>query len=285
MSKTLGRGLNSLIPSKKVKEDLSIDIVGSQGPGSEIEISKIQANPQQPRQDFEKDSIQELANSIKEHGIIQPLVVQSVENGYQLIAGERRLLAAKIVGLKKIPVVIRSVNEQGKLELALVENIQRQNLNPIERAYGYQRLIDEFSLTQDEVGKKVSQSRATVANSIRLLSLPAEMQKTLQAGKITEGHAKVLLGIKSEEERQRIFKEIIRGTLSVRKTEHQAQKVIVKKHSRRKGQDPNLLEKEDLMQQALGTRVEIKKKGGQGTVQIHFYSTEELQAIINKITK
>lgn len=283
---TLGRGLGSLIPSKSTKQSLnSEDITGPKELIHEVEINKIQPNPLQPRKNFDRNLLEDLINSIKVHGIIQPLVVFEDGNGYQLITGERRLRAAKVLGLKKVSVVVRSVTEQEKLELALVENIQRQNLNPIERAYGYQRLIDEFNLTQEEVAKKVGQSRVAVTNTIRLLVLPTEMQKALQEEKITEGHAKALLGVATSEERRRLFKEILKNKLSVRLTESQARKVSVKKYTRRKIIDPNLQDKVDSLQESLGTKVEIKKQGGQGTIAIHFYSAEELQELINKITR
>lgn len=287
MSKsTLGRGLNSLIPSKKIRTDLEEEVI-SAGSGEQIQeiaIDKIEPNPHQPRQNFDRASLEDLINSMKVHGIIQPLVALRTEKGYQLITGERRLRAAKILDLKKVPVVIRSASEQEKLELALVENVQRQNLNPIERAHGYRQLIDEFGLKQEEAGRKVGQSRAAVANTLRLLTLPKVIQKALQEGKITEGHAKVLLSVESEDEREKIFRQILKDSLSVRVTEIQARKVTVRKHKRRVSQDPNILEKEELLQESLGTRVEINKKGHQGTINIHFYSGEELQEIIKKIT-
>jgi len=283
---TLGRGLGSLIPSKRTKQSLnSKDITGPKELVHEVEINKIQPNPLQPRQNFDRNLLEDLMNSIKVHGIIQPLVVFEDGGGYQLITGERRLRAAKVLGLEKVPVVVRNASEQEKLELALVENVQRQNLNPIERAYGYQRLIDEFNLTQEEVAKKVGQSRVAVTNTIRLLALPAEMQKALQEEKITEGHAKALLGIVTSDERRRLFKEILKNKLSVRLTESQVRKAAVKKHTRQKTIDPNLQDKVDVLQQSLGTKVEIKKQGGQGTIGIHFYSAEELHEIINKIIK
>jgi len=283
---TLGRGLSSLISPKSIKENLEEKGIG--GPGDQIEkaeVDKIQPNPHQPRQNFDRDSLEDLINSVKIHGIIQPLVALKVGDRYQLITGERRLRAAKILGLKKVPVMVRSASEQEKLELALVENVQRLNLNPIERAYGFQRLIDEFNLKQEEVARKVGQSRAAVANTLRLLTLPIEMQQALQAGKLTEGHAKALLGVKSESDRHKLFKEILRNKLNVRLAESQARKVTVRKHARRISKDPNLQEKEELLQESLGTRVEINKKGQQGTINIHFYSGEELQEIIRKITK
>lgn len=280
---SLGRGLAALIPSK-INKDL-VETKEILGPSERIvmlDVNAIQANPHQPRKNFDRASMEELINSIKVHGIIQPLVVTKTPSGYQLIVGERRLRAAKFLSMKKVPVITRSVSEQEKLELSLVENVQRQNLNPIERAWGYKRLIDEFNFTQEEVGKKVGQSRAAVTNSLRLLTLPEEMQKALIEERITEGHAKVLLGVKSEQERERLYKEIIRHSLTVRDTE-KAKKVVVKKHLRRISQDPNLELQEQRLREALGTRVNINKHGQRGNIMIEFYSDDELKEIIKKI--
>jgi ParB family transcriptional regulator, chromosome partitioning protein len=286
MSKsTLGRGLSSLIPSRSDDQDKSVSGSTPQDRIHEIGVERIQPNSHQPRQNFDRESLDGLIDSIKVHGIIQPLIVLETRGEYQLIAGERRLRAAKLLGLKKVPVIVRSATNLEKLELAIVENIQRQNLNPMERARAYQRLIDEFNLTQEEVAQKVGQSRAAVTNTLRLLHLPPEMQAAIYDGKITEGHAKVLLGVASDEERVRIFKEILKNNLSVRLTEAQAKKVSVKKHLRLLRKDANLREKEEQLQEALGTKVEIKKSGQQGAILVHFYSGEELLEIIRKIIK
>jgi ParB family chromosome partitioning protein len=286
MSKsTLGRGLGSLIPSRADSQEDGFIGTTSKDQIHEIEVSKIHPNPHQPRRNFDGESLADLVSSIKVHGIIQPLIVLEARGECQLIAGERRLRAAKMIGLKKVPVIIRSVTNQQKLELAIVENVQRQNLNPLERARAYRQLIDEFNLTQEEVAKKIGQSRVTVTNTLRLLQLPPEIQKGLSENKINEGHAKVLLGVSSAEEQMRIFKEIVRNNLSVRVAEVQARKVSVRKHSRILRQDANLRASAEQLQDALGTKVEIKKSGQQGAILVHFYSGEELQEIIRKIVK
>ncbi len=282
---TLGRGLGSLIPSRSAEAGLAQPNIGTGERIQQLETNKIQPNSHQPRRHFDNEAQDELIKSIKIHGIIQPLIVVEARGQYQLVAGERRLRAAKTLGLKTVPAVVRSVTNQQKLELALVENVQRQNLNPLEKAHAYKQLIEEFGLTQEEVSKKVGQSRATVTNILRLLQLPDEIQKALGEGKISEGHAKVLLGISSKEERLRIFKEILKNNLSVRSTEGQVQRVMVKKHSRVLRKDANLRDQEEKLQDALGTKVEIKKSGQQGTILVHFYSGEELQEIIRKIIK
>ncbi len=278
----LGRGLASLIPTKSAFAS-GIQDMGSGERRSEVSVERIKTNPHQPRQQFDRESLEGLINSIKVHGIVQPLVVVKVHGGYELIAGERRLRAAKMLELKSVPVVVRTASEQEKLELALVENVQRQNLNPIEKASGYQLLVDEFNLTQEEVARKVGQSRAAVANTLRLLSLSATIQNAISEGELTEGHAKVLLSVTSDRDREKLFKEILNSKLSVRTIEGKVKKSTTKKHARSTIKDPNLVEKEERLQATLGTRVEIVKKGNSGHVMIHFYSGEELQEIINKI--
>jgi len=283
---TLGRGLNSLIPSKSIRQDIEEKISGQHEKILELDTDLIMPNPHQPRQKFDRDMLEDLTNSIKEHGIIQPLVVYKDGSDFKLIAGERRHRAAKMLGLEKVPVVIRTATEQEKLELAIVENIQRQNLNPIEKAYGYKKLADDFNLTQDEVAKKVGQSRVAVTNTLRLLSLAPDIQEALKDSKITEGHAKVLLSVATPEEQKKLFKDIVSNNLSVRKVESKVQKVRVKKHTRiLTSNDPNLINKQDALQESLGTKVEIKESNGQGTITIHYYSQEELVAIINKIAE
>lgn len=285
VKRSLGRGLGSLIPPKSVSSSVTqeADSIDSGERILEVSVDQIKTNPHQPRQQFDRESLEGLINSIKVHGIVQPLVVVKIQGGHELIAGERRLRAAKMLGLKRVPVVVRTASEQEKLELALVENVQRQDLNPIEKASGYQLLVDEFNLTQEEVGNKVGQSRAAVANTLRLLSLPATIQNAISEGELTEGHAKVLLSVSSDRDREKLFKEILNTKLSVRATEGKVKKSTVRKHTRRTSKDPNLLEKEEQLQATLGTRVEIVKKGNSGHVMIHFYSGEELQEIINKI--
>ena len=275
----------ALIPSK-IDKDL-VETKEILGPSEKIvmlDVNVIQGNPHQPRKDFNSLYLDDLINSIKVHGIIQPLVVAQTPAGYQLVVGERRLRAAKALSMKKVPVVVRSVSEQEKLELALVENVQRQDLNPIERSWGYKRLIDEFNFTQEEMGKKVGQSRAAVTNSLRLLTLPEEMQKALTEGRITEGHAKVLLGVKSEQERDRLFREIMRHNLTVRDAE-KARNVVVKKHLRRISKDPKLEAQEQKLREVLGTKVIINKRGQRGQIMIEFYSEDELNEIIKNIIK
>lgn len=292
MDKRLGRGLESLIPKtittrkikvksiKEEKENIGSNII-------EVDVQEIIPNSYQPRKFFDKETLEELANSIKEYGILQPLILTETEEGqYQILAGERRLKASKLIGLKKVPAIIRSVSEQQKLELAIVENIQRTNLNPIEEASSFQKLITEFNLTQDKVADRVGKNRSWISNHLRLFKLPKTIQDALAEERITMGHAKAILALKEEKLQKELFNKIINEKFSVRETEGQIKKVKVKEHSRKiKVKDAELLSLEEKLKDALSTKVEIKKQGQGGTIAIKFYSNEELYNLVEKITK
>ncbi len=279
----LGKGLSSLIPQKNDKNSFikNPDIIGNEEMISQIPINKIKANPHQPRSNFDHEGLEDLTNSIKQHGILQPLILTGTDNGYEIIAGERRFRAAQILGMKTVPSIIREVKEQQKLELALVENIQRKDLNPIEEAVAFQRLIDEFNLTQEEAAKRVGKTRSVVANALRLLTLPTEIQRALITEKINYSTARLIVGLPAEK-RLEFFNKILKNDLTVRAVENQVKKVVVKSHLR-KTKDPNLAALEEKLQAVLGTKVNIKKIGESGQVVIEFYSSEELNNIITKI--
>lgn len=286
----LGRGLGSLIPSKKIAKDAvskeNYELLGIDNSGDKLinlPTDLIDINPQQPRKIFEHDKLEELINSIKEHGIIQPLIVTKQGSRYELIAGERRLRAAKILELKTVPCLVRQADELQKLELALIENLQRRNLNPVEEAIAYQKLIDEFNLTQEEVAKRVGKSRSAVANTMRVLALPEAVQKALVDEKITEGHARVIAGFETEEEQLKFLDQILNYNFTVREAERESRKQIIKKRVVRKSIDPRIEDYQDQLRQKLGTKVEIKKQGKQGQIIIHYYSEEELSEIIRKV--
>ncbi len=278
----LGRGLGSLIPNLTLDKHQ-----GQAGDDSEkvikVPFREIERNPFQPRKNFDYTEMEDLIESIKKHGILQPLIVTQTAAGYQLIAGERRLRAAEVLELEKVPVIVRSAKDIEKLELSLVENLQRENLNPIEEAKAYQRLIDEFNLTQEEVASLVGKKRATIANTLRLLDLPQEIQQALIGRQLTAGHAKVILSQETEKERLRLFKKILNSTLTVRETESEVKKVPVKSQERRLGKDLETQDKEDCLRKALGTKVTINKKNGQGQINIEFYSEEELEALVQRL--
>ena len=248
----------------------------------QLDIDKINVNPFQPRKNFDENELNELIDSIKEYGIIQPLIVSQNGDSFELIAGERRLRAAKKMSLNKVPAIVRDANEQEKLEVALIENIQREQLNLIDTATAYHRLMGEFNLTQEEVARKVSKSRPSVANTLRLLNLPQEIQAALIEGKITDGHAKYLLGIESEEKQMNLFRKILHNNLSVKDTNNEARRMGGTKAARIKINYADK-DKEFALRQFFGTKVEIKRKGKGGQIVIEFFSEEELNGIISKV--
>lgn len=290
----LGRGLASLIPQKNgAARNISqvpakIQSEALQDDFLEVPIEKVASNPQQPRHNFDEKELQDLANSIKEHGVIQPLVVAKIApDQYELIAGERRLKASKLVGLKMVPVIVREESgEREKLELALVENIQRHDLDVLEEARAYKKLIEEFDLTQEDVADKVGKSRSAVANKVRLLGLPIEIQRALSEGKISEGHARSILAIENPEKQRALFEMILKNNLTVRQTEEKVKEVTVSTHTRRMGSGgvSPFAEEEEKISASLGTKVSIKKSGNGGKILIDFYSKEELENILSKIS-
>ncbi len=272
----LGRGLGALIPG------------GSAG-GGEVEVDRIVPNPRQPRQQVDSAELRELADSIREHGLLQPLVVSRLAGDgperFELIAGERRLAAARLAGLSRVPVVVREATAEQSLELALVENLQRSDLRPLEAAAAYQRLMDEFGLTQEQVAAKVGKSRPTVANAIRLLGLPDEVKAALGRGEISEGHARALLGLRDEGDQRQALGEVVGGRLSVRSTE---ELVRSRAEARQRRQDAHgardeIRAVEDAFRAALGTRVTLVRRGEGGQLIIHFYSEEQLQALYDAL--
>jgi len=293
----LGRGLSSLIPSKDevektIKQSQPSKTVSSAadtpqqmtGKIVELEIEKIKSNRHNPRKFFDEEKLKELSESIKTHGIIQPLVVVSDSGGmYELIAGERRLRASKLASLKKVPVIVREADELERLELALVENIQRADLNPIEEAHAYQKLNDEFGLTQEEIGKRVNKTRPLISNAIRLLGLPDEIQKAVAEKKITTGHARLILEIKDEAKRMQMFKKVMDQKLNISDTSREVKQVEVNRHTRKIIKDPNIEEYEKQLRDKLGTKVTIGRRGTKtGLITIEFYGEDELKDIISK---
>jgi ParB family transcriptional regulator, chromosome partitioning protein len=265
-----------------------------------IEIDKIEPNPYQPRRDFEEAALQSLADSIKSYGILQPLLVYKVETDtprgisvmYQLIAGERRWRAAKILGLREVPVIIRrdDATNRLKLELALIENVQREDLNAIDRATAFRQLIDEFNLSQKEVGERIGKSREFVTNTLRLLNLPEQIQETVRVGAISEGHAKAILSVGQDAELQKkLLDEITATHLNVRETEFAARALVGHRRVPQR-RDVALLEQEEKVWQRqledfLGTRVALHKQGDKGKIVVEFYSPEELRSILDKIMR
>jgi ParB family chromosome partitioning protein len=280
----LGRGLDAIIPSPPPAPP-SAASSGVQ----EVDIDLIAPNPYQPRTVFNPAHVTELAESIREHGIIQPLVVSrpSEPDGapYQLIAGERRLLASREAGLKRVPVIVKEATPQALLELALVENLQRQDLGPLEEAVAFKRLADDFDMTQEAVATRVGRSRSAVANSIRLLSLSDEMQASLATGEITAGHARALLAIEDPNVRRLVWLRIVEHDLTVREAEALAKAGMRTALKRTVRRSADLAAVEETLRGALGTKVELQKGRKGGRVVIHFYSDEELDSLIDRLSQ
>lgn len=287
---SLGTGLSSLIPSKINKNEsgsVAVKNLHRQDEVIKIPIENIVPNPNQPRYYFDENNLKDLAESIREHGVIQPVIVTKIsDNKFELIAGERRLQASKLSGLKEIPAIIRIATNQQKLELALVENLQRHDLNAIEEAKAYRKLQNEFDLSQDDVAKKTGKNRSTIANTMRLLELPIEIQRGIIERKITAGHARAILGLDNPEKQRALYALILKNDLTVREAENKVREVTVHAHKRKitENKDPRIQDIEDKAQQKLGTRVKINKSGPTGRIFIDFFSDEEFDKIVGFIS-
>jgi ParB family transcriptional regulator, chromosome partitioning protein len=285
--KALGKGINALIP------DFEMGVPGSTVEGMiqsrELLIDEISPNRFQPRKYFDDDKLEELVKSISENGILQPIVVQKSVNGYELVVGERRWRASKKAGLKKIPAVIREVSDAQALELAIIENIHRQDLNPIEEAEAYARLADNFALTQEMIAKKVGKSRTAVANILRLLKLPRSIKEDMVSGKLSMGHARALLGLEEARQAQALCKEIFKADLTVRQTESRINKLKqrppIKPASPADKKNIFVKDLEKELERKLGTKVEISPKKKGGKLVVTYYSDDDLERIQNLIGK
>ncbi|MCM1537220.1 MAG: ParB/RepB/Spo0J family partition protein [bacterium] len=299
-TKRLGKGLDALIPSglgvdakpktaendKAKKEDHS-----ESSSETLVKITMVEPNRDQPRKNFDEDALQELADSIKQFGLLQPILVQQRDGYYEIVAGERRWRAAKIAGLKEVPVIIRNLTEQEIVEISLIENIQRENLNPIEEAQAYKKLLTEFNLKQDEVAERVSKSRAAVTNSMRLLKLSDEVQQMVISDMISTGHARALLAIEDADEQYALAQRIFDEKLSVRDIE-KIVKAIGKPAKEKKEKEKNesleavYQDIQEKLKQRLGTKVAVSGKGdGTGKIEIEFYSHDDLERILDTLNK
>lgn len=275
MKKALGRGLESLIPEKEENQV------------NEIRIERIIPNKYQMRTNFDSEKINELAGSIKEKGVVQPVVVKKKGRDYMLIAGERRLRAAKKAGMESIPCIEKDIKEEDALTLSLIENIQREDLTPVEEAKAYKQLIDEFDMTQKEIAEQVGKSRSSVANTLRILSLPQELREYVEKGMLSSGHARALLSIEDRNKRQKLAEKIVKEKLTVREAERLAKIAAGKKKKKLKKKhiDPELKKMEERFERIFGTKVNIKmkstrtKKETKGTVRIEFYSVDDFERI------
>lgn len=270
----LGRGLQALIPEIDEESPKGVE---------NIKISDIEPNQFQPRKHFDDESLKELSDSIKEHGIIQPIIVRKNDFGYQIVAGERRWRAAKLAGLKEVPAIVKDFDDQKVMEIALIENLQREDLNPIDEAKAYKSLMEQFNLTQEEISKRVGKSRSSIANSIRLLNLDDEVQNMLMEGKITTGHAKVILALQDAEKQNMIAKKIVDKNLNVRETENLIKEVTSSKKKKRKESDAYIKEIEDNFCRFFGTKVKIIHGKNRGKILIEYYGEEDLSRLTELI--
>ena len=290
MARGLGKGLDALIPStvaepKKVKEKE----VKIEKPDSIVDINKVEPNREQPRKNFDEDALLELSESIKQFGLLQPILVQDRKTYYEIIAGERRWRASKLAGLKEVPVIIRNYTEQEIVEISLIENIQREDLNPIEEAQAYKRLLTEFNLKQDEIAERVSKSRTAVTNSMRLLKLCDEVQQMIINDMISTGHARAIISIENAEEQYALAQKIFDEKMSVRDVEKYIKnlnKPVKEKKKINKSLEVIYQEKEEILKQALSTKVSVNGKGdGTGKIEIEFFSHDDFDRLMEILTR
>ncbi len=290
----LGKGLDALFSSDEVMEPQEEYMPVSEEPSSEeskekvqiVDIYTVEPDREQPRKNFDPEKLQELSDSIRQYGVLQPLLVQKEKDYYKIIAGERRWRAARLAGLTEIPVIVKEFTPQDSMAVSLIENLQRQNLNPMEESMAYQKLLTEFSMTQEQIAEKLGKSRSAIANSLRLQNLPEAVQKSISEGMISMGHAKVLLGLDDKAEQTRLAVRIIGEKLSVRELEQilaEKKPTKAKKKSEKKETAKDLATRmaEERMKELLGTQVSIKKGAKKGKIEIEYHSEEELDRILN----
>jgi ParB family chromosome partitioning protein len=278
MKKGLGKGLGALLDSENI-------LLGSSAV-SELKINDIEPNREQPRKQFDQEKLKGLAESIKQHGVVQPIIVKKTETGYSIIAGERRWRSAKIAGLKTIPAIIKDISTREIMEIALIENIQREDLNPVEEAEAYQKLMDEHGLTQESLSKIVGKSRAAIANSVRLLSLTDKVKEMLVGELLTPGHARTLITIENEEKQNSLANTIVEKNLNVRETEKLINDQTNQKKRKKSSpdRDANILDIEEKLKSILGTKVDLQHYSNRGKIIIEYFSNDEFDRIIDLIT-
>ncbi len=276
--RALGKGLSALIPDAN-----QLDV--TETPFFQCPVEAIVPNPYQPRQNFRPDELREMANSIREKGVVTPLLVSRSETGYQLIAGERRWRAAQMAGLDRVPVVLRDATPTESLELALIENIHRMDLNPIEEALAYRKLLEDQEATQESLAQRLGKERSTITNLLRLLKLPVQIQQDLIDGRLSMGHARVLAGVRNTGDQQALRKKILKEEISVRQLERLVQRRYGKKGPQKeKNEHAYYFQSiEDDLKRSLGTKVAVKKRGREGRIEIYFYSDGELERLIERL--
>jgi len=275
--KALGRGLEALFTDININENNNKELIT-------LDINEISPNPNQPRKLFDSEMIDELAESIKAHGIIQPIIVKAVNSGYEIIAGERRWRAARKAGLKEVPCIIKDIDEQSHMLFAIIENLQREDLNPIEEAKAFDSMLKEYNMTQEDIAKSVGKSRPYIANTLRLLKLSEEIQLLILENKITSGHARALINIEDKQKQKALVLEIIEKGLNVRQTEKAVEenktKGSKKNKSEKRRTDPQIINIQEDLKRIFGTKVTINHRNRKGTVEIEYYSQEELERLI-----
>lgn len=281
MSKRLGRGLDALIPSLSVQDDDKV---------IEVTLTKLRPNPYQPRKNFDEDSIKELAESIKQHGVIQPIIVRAVLKGYEIIAGERRFRASQYCGNTTVPAVVRNFTDQQVMEIALIENLQREDLNALEIAVAYQSLMEKFNLTQEELSLKVGKSRSHIANFVRLLSLPEEIKEHVSRGTISMGHARALAGIKQTAVQKEMADATVSSEWSVRELEDAIQSLETRgqkeqKAPKQKKRDPYIDHLEETLREQFKTTVKIKQQKDKGKIELQYYNKQDLERLLELLQK
>lgn len=291
-NRALGKGLSALIPGNAETEEVEDTQQSSSADVLTVETKLISNNTLQPRIDYNEEKLLELKNSIREQGVLQPILVRVKGDGYEVVAGERRLKAARSLKMETVPVIIKNVTDKEALEIALVENIQREELNPIEEAKAFRKLIDEFQYTQEEVAQAVGKDRSTITNLLRVLNLPENIQQGVFDGKISMGHARTLLGVDSQNEKNRLFDLIVQDTLSVRELENlvkaQAPRdtgLGSRRVKKEKTKNHEIIALEEDLQKALGTKVRVDASKKRGKIVIEYYSLEDLQRVIQLIRK
>jgi len=282
MSRRLGKGLDALIPSLEVGDDDKV---------VEIPLAEIRPNPYQPRKTFDEESIRELAESIRQHGVIQPIIVRSAVKGYEIIAGERRFRASQLIGNEKIPAVVRDFSDQQVMEIALIENLQREDLNAIELAQAYQSIMDKFNLTQEELSLKVGKSRSHIANFLRLLALPAEVKDHVSRGTLSMGHARALAGLKDEKKLKELARQTIENEWSVRELEEAIQQLgrknaaAKKPQAKAKKRDPYIEQIEETLRERFKTTVRIRHQKDKGRIELLYYGRQDLERLLEMLER
>jgi len=272
----LGKGLGALIRENEQEVNSSV---------TELKITELEANQNQPRRFFDDQALQELSGSIKEHGVVQPIIVRKVDESYQIVAGERRWRAARLAGLKTVPVVIKDYSNVQVMEIALIENLQRQDLNSIEEALAYKSLIEEHDMTQEEISEKIGKSRSAIANTLRLLNLPEEIKNLVVHGKISAGHARALLAIDDKKKQLEIAQKVIDQQLNVRDIEKLVMQKDAKEEKKEVKKDVEIIDIEDRLKKVLSTKVNIIHKKNKGKIEIEYYSNDDLERILELLQK